>query len=55
MARERDEMDAIDSGSTPHIVNLDGETHGQRLVREMRSRATTKMTTDELMALLRGE
>jgi hypothetical protein len=32
-----------------------GETRGQRLARGMRGRATTTMSTDELMELLRSE
>lgn len=31
------------------------ESRGQRLTRFMRGRATVKMTTDEIMALTRGE
>ncbi len=32
-----------------------GETHGERAVRLLRGRANVKMSTDEIMALTRGE
>lgn len=32
-----------------------GESRGQRLVRRLSGSATVKMTTDEIMALTRGE
>jgi hypothetical protein len=38
------------------IVRAEGSsTRGQRLVRGMRGRATTAMSTDQLLELLRGE
>ena len=52
---EGDEVEVIDDGSALRIVRLEGETRGQRLVRGMRGKATTTMSTDELMELLRGE
>jgi AbrB family looped-hinge helix DNA binding protein len=53
---EGDEVEVIEDGSTLRIVRVEGsESRGQRLVREMSGRATTSMTTDELMELLRGE
>jgi len=53
---EGDELEVIEDGTTLRIVRAYGsETHGQRLVREMRGRATTSMSTEELMELLRGE
>jgi AbrB family looped-hinge helix DNA binding protein len=54
--REGDEVEVVEDGSVLRIVRVEGsETHGQRLVRGMRGRATTTMSTDELMDLLRGE
>lgn len=35
-------------------MNENGETRGQRLVKEMRGRATTSLSTEQLMDLLRG-
>lgn len=53
---EGDELDVVEEGEKLTIVRrADGETRGTRLVRQMRGRATTDLTTDELMALLRGE
>jgi AbrB family looped-hinge helix DNA binding protein len=53
---EGDEVDVIEDGSTLRIVRVEGgPTRGQRLVSGMRGKATTKMSTDELMELLRGE
>ncbi len=51
-----DEVDVIDDGTSLRIVRVDGgQTRGRRLATAMRGRATTAMSTDELMALLRGE
>jgi AbrB family looped-hinge helix DNA binding protein len=53
---EGDEVDVIDDGNTLRIVRAEGSpTRGRRLVRRMRGRATTTMTTDQLLGLLRGE
>jgi AbrB family looped-hinge helix DNA binding protein len=53
---EGDEVDVIDDGSTLRIVRAEGSTtRGQRLVRQMRGRATTSMSTDQLLDLLRAE
>jgi len=52
---EGDEVDVIEDGSTLRIVRAEGSTtRGQRLVRQMRGRATTSMTTDQLLDLLRA-
>lgn len=32
-----------------------GETRGQRIVRRLRGSGTVRMTTDEIMALMRGD
>jgi AbrB family looped-hinge helix DNA binding protein len=53
---EGDEVDVIEDGSTLRIVRVEASpTRGQRLVRRMRGRATTSLSTDQLMELLRGE
>jgi len=53
---EGDEVDVIEDGNTLRIVRTEGApTRGQRLVRRMRGRATTTMSTDQLMELLRGD
>jgi AbrB family looped-hinge helix DNA binding protein len=51
---EGDEVDVVEDGDTLRIVRVeDSETRGRRLVRKMRGRANTSMTTDQLLALLR--
>jgi AbrB family looped-hinge helix DNA binding protein len=53
---EGDEVDVIEDGNTLRIVRTEAsQTRGERLVHRMRSRASTTMTTDQLMELLRGE
>ena len=53
---EGDEVDVVEVGGALQIVRREGaESRGKRLVKHMRGRATTKMTTDELMELFRGE
>jgi AbrB family looped-hinge helix DNA binding protein len=53
---EGDEVDVIEDGSALRIVRAEGSaTRGQRLVRRMRGRATTTMSTDQLLELLRAE
>jgi AbrB family looped-hinge helix DNA binding protein len=45
-------------GQTVHMVRATapkGETRGQEIVRRLRGSATVKMSTDEIMALTRGE
>jgi uncharacterized protein YjbI with pentapeptide repeats len=55
-ARQSDEVDVIEDGSASRIVGADtSTTRGQRLVRAMRGRATTSMSTDQLLELLRAE
>ena len=55
-----DEVEVIEADSTLQIVRAAGaESRGQRLVRRLRKTATGQdvagMSTDEIMALLRGE
>lgn len=53
---EGDEVDVIEDGNTLRIVRVhESQTRGQRVVQRMRGRATTTMSTDQLMELLRGE
>lgn len=53
---EGDELDVIEDGGTLRIVEVKGSpTRGQRLVRRMRGRSRTTMSTDQIMELLRGE
>ena len=53
---EGDEVDVIEDGETLRSVRAEASsTRGQRLVHRMRGRATTTMSTDELLDLLRGE
>ena len=55
-----DEIEVVEVGGTLQIVRTEGtETRGQRLVRRLRNTATGQdvagMSTDQIMALLRGE
>ena len=53
---EGDEVDVIEDGDTLRIVRVQASpTRGERLVRRMRGRPTTGMSTDQLLALLRAE
>jgi AbrB family looped-hinge helix DNA binding protein len=53
---EGDEVDVIEDGNTLRIIQVKpGPTRGQRLVGQMRGRASAAISTDELMELLRGE
>jgi len=53
---EGDEVDVVEDGDNLVIVRTrDAHTRGRRMVDAMRGKATTTMTTDELMELLRGE
>lgn len=53
---EGDEVDVVEDGNSLRIVHRDpGRSRGSRTVRRMRGRATTNLSTDELMELLRGE
>ncbi len=53
---EGDEVDVVEDGNALRVVRVEAsQTRGQRLVGRMRGRATTPMSTDQLMELLRGE
>jgi AbrB family looped-hinge helix DNA binding protein len=50
------EVDFETDGDTVTIRKAGGaHRRGQRIVEHLRGRATTRMTTDEIMALTRGE
>lgn len=55
-----DEVEVIDVNGTLQIVRAEGaETRGERLVRRLRNTASSRdvagLSTDQIMALLRGE
>ena len=55
-----DDVEVVEVGGALQIVRAEGaESRGQRLVRRLRNTATGRqvagMSTDEIMALLRGE
>jgi len=53
---EGDEVDVVEEGNALRIVRVEAsQTRGQRLVRSMRGRAKSTMSTDQLLGLLRGE
>jgi AbrB family looped-hinge helix DNA binding protein len=53
---EGDEVDVVEDGDVLRIVRVEGsQTRAQRAVERMRGRATTKLSTDQLMELLRAE
>ncbi|MGH9304963.1 MAG: AbrB/MazE/SpoVT family DNA-binding domain-containing protein [Acidimicrobiales bacterium] len=53
---EGDELDVVEDEGTLRIVRVEGsQSHGERLVRRMRGRATTALTTAQLLRLLRDE
>jgi AbrB family looped-hinge helix DNA binding protein len=50
------EVEFMVRGNAVKIVRAkDGESRGWKLVERIRGRGTVKMTTDEIMALMRGE
>lgn len=54
--RSGDEVKVVEDDDTLRIVRVgEGATRGERLVARMRGRATTDMSTDELLGLLRGD
>lgn len=53
---EGDEVQVIEDGNTLRIVHSEpASSRGNRIVNRLRGRANTGLSTDELMALLRGE
>jgi AbrB family looped-hinge helix DNA binding protein len=54
--REGDEVDVVEDGEALRIVRVPpSHTRGERLVAHMRGRADTRLSTDQLLGLLRGE
>ncbi len=50
------EVEFVVEGNTVLLRKANGkESRGKRVVERMRGRATVRMTTDEIMALTRGE
>ena len=53
---EGDDVEVVADGDTLRIVHRDrAGSRGERVVKRLRGRATTNLSTDELMELLRGE
>lgn len=53
---EGDEVDVVEEGGTLRIVRAKAaHSRGERLVRRMRGRAVGRMTTDQLLELLRAD
>jgi AbrB family looped-hinge helix DNA binding protein len=53
---EGDEIDVVEEGGALRIVRAEAaHSRGERLVRRMRGRATGRMSTDQLLGLLRGD
>lgn len=53
---EGDEVDVVEDGDVLRIVRVDdAPSRGMRLADRMRGTASTAMSTDELMRLLRAE
>lgn len=52
---EGDEVDVIEEGNTLRIVRAAAASRGERMVSRMRGKASTTMSTDQLMGLLRAE
>ncbi|AEF38527.1 AbrB/MazE/SpoVT family DNA-binding domain-containing protein [Hoyosella subflava] len=53
---EGDQLEVVEVGNALQTVRRKGaRRRGKRLIQHMRGRATTTMSTDELMELFRGE
>jgi hypothetical protein len=49
-------VDVVEDGNALRIVPVENDpSRGRRLIRRMRGRASTKLSTDELMELVRGD
>jgi len=48
-------VDFVVDGNGARMVPADRKTRGQRIVEHLRAHAVTGMSTDEIMALTRGE
>ena len=50
------EVEFVDDGDAVRLRKVKGDRgRGRRLVKHMRGRATTRLSTDEILALTRGE
>lgn len=49
------EVEFVDDGKTLRLRRKRGGGRGQRLVEHMRGRGTLRLSTDEILALTRGE
>ena len=49
------EVEFVLSGKRVYIEKVSGGSRGRRLVEAMRGKGSVRMTTDEIMALTRGE
>jgi AbrB family looped-hinge helix DNA binding protein len=49
------EVRFIDDGHEVRLVKAEGHRRGRSLVERMRGRANTRLTTDQIMALTRGD
>ena len=49
------EVEFVLSGKRVYIEKVPGSSRGRRLIEAMRGKGTVRMTTDEIMALTRGE
>lgn len=52
---EGDEVEVVDDGGVLRVVHGDARTAGERAVHRIRGAAGGGATTDEIMALTRGE
>lgn len=53
---EGDEVEVVVDGTTLRIVHAEADaSRGKRVVQRMRGKASTSLSTDELMALLRDD
>jgi AbrB family looped-hinge helix DNA binding protein len=55
-----DEVEVVEVGGTLQVIRVEGaESRGQRMVRRLRNTASARdvagMSTDQIMALLRGD
>jgi len=49
------EVEFVLSGERVYLKKLGGRRRGRRLVETLRGKGTVRMTTDQIMALTRGE
>jgi AbrB family looped-hinge helix DNA binding protein len=49
------EVEFVVEGDAARMIPVKTATHGRRLVERMRGKGTVQMSTDEIMALTRGD